>query len=287
MAISSKAQKVITELIDFVVKDYVSRASQNPKKDSGNPFTMALLEDFEPITHRLHGLRTSLGNQMEKIAEVIAKDAWGAENIKRKTNRDIQLPRNVFQTIDSILNRLSNSLTKSSYTSELKEIYDSCKNPSNDFENHTYEFDLEINDVENDNYHFLEMKGPDPNTTEVPGAKKRLLVEFAWGILNLKSKKVDAAFAIYYNNVFPRPYNNPKVMYYFENQGLLVHDAFWNFIGKDKNTFKKLVKIFNNYGNKNKKMIWDAFSQLVKVNEEIAAKKDPEIKTIVKKVNLK
>ena len=264
MAISSEAQKIIISLIDTVVQDYIGRSVKHPKKDSGNPFTMALLEDFEPITHRLHGLRTSLGSQMEKIAEVIACDAWGKENIKRKTNRDIQLPRNVFQTIDTILNRLSNAKSKSDYELELTEIKTACLKPTKESERHTYEFDLEIDDVKNEVYHFLEMKGPDPNTTEVPGAKKRLLVELAWGMLNLKQREVNAALAIYYNNVNPRPYNNPKVMYYFEQKGLLVHDAFWNFVGKDDATFKELIGIFNRYGTQNKKKIWDAFSKLVK-----------------------
>jgi hypothetical protein len=108
------------------------------------------------------------------------------------------------------------------------------------------------------------MKGPDPNTTEVPGAKKRLLAELAWGFFNRKFRNIDAKFAIYYNNVFPKPYKNPKVLYYFDpNGGLLVHDSFWNFIGRDNKTFIELIQIFQAYGKENKKKIWNGFSGLI------------------------
>ncbi len=263
MAISKKAAIQIFGLIDTAVQSYVTKAKNDPKKSSGNPFTTTLLEDFEPITHRIHGLRTSLGGQLEKIAEIIAIDAWGAENVKRKTNRNVRLPVNVYQTINNIVSGLNNNQTKSNYDKELEQIIQASKTPSKVFEEQTYEFDLEINDIKNSHYYFLEMKGPDPNTTEVPGAKRRLLSEFAWGLFNNGSKKFDTYLAIYYNNVFPKPYTNPKVLYYFEQKGLLVHDAFWNFIGRDDNTFNQLVEVFDSYGKKNNQEIWEAFSALV------------------------
>ena len=114
------------------------------------------------------------------------------------------------------------------------------------------------------------MKGPDPNTTEVPGAKKRLLVALAYGYLyvNKKSKKIDSRLAIYYNNNFPRPYRNPKVHYYFDpDGGLLIQDSFWNFIGKNEKTYGELIKLFEEYGKKNKKRIWEGFSKLILVNK--------------------
>ncbi len=109
----------------------------------------------------------------------------------------------------------------------------------------------------------LFQKQPSGLKTTVPGAKRRLLSEFAWGLFNNGSKKFDTYLAIYYNNVFPKPYTNPKVLYYFEPKGLLVHDAFWNFIGRDDNTFNQLVEIFDRYGKENNQEIWEAFSALV------------------------
>ena len=79
-------------------------------------------------------------------------------------------------------------------------------------------------------------------------------------------REVDALFAIYYNNVFPKPYKNPKVLYYFDpDGGLIVHDKFWNFIGRHDSTFAELVNIFREYGKKNKKKIWKGFSRLIKI----------------------
>lgn len=113
----------------------------------------------------------------------------------------------------------------------------------------------------------MEMKGPDPNTTEVPGAKKRLMVEMAWAYYQKKYNNVDSQFAIYYNNKYPKPYRNPKVLYYFDpDGGLLVHDLFWNFLGKNINTYTELLEIFKEYGKKNKKRIWNGFSKLVVEN---------------------
>lgn len=88
----------------------------------------------------------------------------------------------------------------------------------------------------------------------------------AWAYLNKKGENIDSIFSVYYNNKFPKPYRNPKVLYYFDpDGGLLVHDKFWNFIGKDDDTYSELLRIFSEYGRKNKKRIWDGFSKLIKV----------------------
>ena len=97
MAISKEATQKIYKLIDIIVLKYLSKAVVDPKQNSGNPFVMAILQDFEPLIHRIHGLKTSLGNEMEKIAEIIAIDTWGKENVIRKIRRNVILPRNVPQ----------------------------------------------------------------------------------------------------------------------------------------------------------------------------------------------
>jgi len=146
-------------------------------------------------------------------------------------------------------------------------IFNACQNPSKETEEHKYEFDLMIKDSSREHYFFLEMKGPDPNTTEVPGAKKRLLVALAYGFMKFKTKNIDTIFAIYYNNMFPKPYRNPKVHYYFDpDGGIIVHDQFWNFLGKNKSTFTEVVNIFDSYGKKNKRRIWAGFSKLIDIN---------------------
>ncbi len=267
MTISRKAEEQIYNLIDVIVNVYISRATADSGQNSGNPFVMALLENFEPLLHRIHGLKTSLGGEMEKIAEIIAIDAWGIGNVDRKTRRTFDLPINVFQTIDSIITDLSNAKKHSNYSHEIKKVIQSCENPSKDVRTCTYEFDLELFNIEKNHLYFLEMKGPDPNTTEVPGAKRRLLSELAWGYFNKKFKAIDSLFAIYYNNKYPKPYKNPKVLGYFDpDGGLLVHDNFWNFIGKNKDTYFELIKIFERYGKENKKRIWTEFSKLIKIN---------------------
>jgi hypothetical protein len=265
-AISQKAKRAITKQIDLVVKKYLKKAIESSNANSGNPFVMALLKDFEPLLHRIHGLKTSLGSEMEKIAEIIAIEAWGRDNIKRKINTNVQLPQNVFQIIDSIINNLSNAKKLSNYAEEKKLIIDACNNPSKKMEEHTYEFDLELFDEVEKHYYYLEMKGPDPNTTEVSGAKKRLLVSLAWCYLNNRTETIDSRLGIYYNNTYPRPYKNPKVHYYFDpDGGMIVHEDFWNFIGKNNTTYNELIKVFENYGKRNKKKIWDGFSKLIKV----------------------
>jgi hypothetical protein len=209
-------------------------------------------------------VKTSLGGEMEKIAEIIASDAWGQENVRRKFNVNVELPVNVFRIIDNIINNLSNAKKLSNYNEEKEKIIEACDNPSKEVESHTYEFDMELYDKENDHWYYLEMKGPDPNTTEVPGAKKRLLAVMSWAYYAKKYKKVDSKFAIYYNNTFPKPYKNPKVLYYFDpDGGLSVHEEFWNFVGDNPRTYSELLAIFREYGKKNKKRIWDGFSKLI------------------------
>jgi hypothetical protein len=100
-----------------------------------------------------------------------------------------------------------------------------------------------------------------------PWGKKRLMTGMAWAFYRKKHENIDSLFAIYYNNTFPRPYKNPKVLYYFDpDGGLLVSESFWNFPGKSKTTYTELLKIFREFGKKNKKRIWDGFSRLVKEN---------------------
>lgn len=262
--LSISAKKEITRLIHNVVDKYLDKAKNSPSSHSGNPFVLALLRDFEPLLHRIHGLKTSLGNEMEKIAEIIAKDSWGAPNVQRKMKINVQLPKNVFQTIDTIINDLSNAKRNSNYQNEKELLISALGNPSSTIEKHTYEFDLELFDKKNNKFYYLEMKGPDPNTTEVPGAKRRLLIAMCWSLLNKKPLDVEGLFAIYYNNQHPKPYSNPKVRYYFDPEGgIIVQENFWNFLGKNKNTYAELLNLFDSYGRKNKKRIWDGFSKLI------------------------
>ena len=87
-SISKSAQQRISKLVQVVVDKYLEKALNKPGSNSGNPFVLALLKDFEPLLHRIHGLKTSLGSEMEKIAEIIARETWGNNNVKRKVNVD-------------------------------------------------------------------------------------------------------------------------------------------------------------------------------------------------------
>lgn len=270
MSLSIATKNKVNSLIDQVVNKYLNKAKDKPKANSGNPFVMALLRDFEPLLHRIHGLKTSLGNELEKIAEIIAIDAWGINNVKRKLNVNVNLPKNVFQTIDTIINNLSNAKTLSDYNNEKTLVINACKNPSDKKEQHTYEFDLLIKDASANHIYMLEMKGPDPNTTEVPGAKKRLLVALAWSYFEFDTDNIDFRFAIYYNNKYPKVYKNPKVHYYFNpDGGTIIQDEFWNFLGKSESTYLDLITLFEAYGKKNKDRIWNGFSKLININNKI------------------
>jgi hypothetical protein len=223
MSLSKKAEEEITKLIEKTVNKYIKKAEGKPLANSGNPFVMALLKDFEPLLHRIHGLKTSLGSEMEKIAMIIAITSWGENNVRRKIKDVVSLPQNVFQTIDTIINNLSNAQTLSDYEREKLSVLDACRKPSIAFETYTYEFDLVLKDSATNHIYILEMKGPDPNTTEVPGAKRRALVAIAWAYFKYRTNLIDSRLAIYYNNKHPKPYKNPKVHYYFNPRGRLKH----------------------------------------------------------------
>lgn len=161
-AISITARKKITKQIDLVVNQYLQKALKSNIANSGNPFVLALLKDFEPLLHRIHGLKTSLGSEMEKIAEIIAVESWGKSNVKRKINLNVSLPKNVFQKIDSLLNGLSNVKFHPNYKNEKKEIFKACERPTKESENHRYEFDLMLYDSDKKHYYYLEMKWSRP-----------------------------------------------------------------------------------------------------------------------------
>jgi len=84
--------------------------------------------------------------------------------------------------------------------------------------------------------------------------------------INVLSENIDSQLAIYYNNKYPKVYKNPKVHYYFNPEGgTIVQEDFWNFLGKDKQTFILLTNMFEAYGKINKKKIWEGFSKLIEV----------------------
>lgn len=266
MSLSIKAKEEINNLIDEVVKKYIGKATDKPKANSGNPFVLALLKDFDPLIHSIHGLKTSLGVQLEKIAEIIAIDAWGSSNVQRNLNVKVVLPKNVFQAIDTIINDLTAVKTFSDYEREKRKVIEACKYASKDTEQHTYEYDLIITDPKSKHTYILEMKTPDPNTTEVKGAKQRLLAAFAWAYLDKSSENIDSQLAIYYNNKHPNVYKNGKVHNFFNpDGGTIVQESFWNFIGKNPETYYSLTKLFESYGETNKKEIWSGFSKLINI----------------------
>ena len=164
------------------------------------------------------------------------------------------------------MSNLTNVKNHPNYSSEKKTIVSAIKKSSKRTQEHKYEFDLKLYDTSQKQFYYIEMKGPDPNTTEVPGAKRRLLTALAFGIIKHKTTKVDMALGVYYNNKSPKPYKNPKVLNYFDPAGdIKVHEAFWNFIGKNNSTYSELLKLFENYGKRNKKKIWDGFSKLIDI----------------------
>ncbi len=263
-AISQTAKNKIEEQINLVVDKYLKKSNDAPLANSGNPFVIALLKNFEPLLHRLHGLKGSLGNQMEIISEIIAIEAWGEGSVFRNHKEEVSLPVNVFQEINSILNNLSDVKCHPNYQKEKERVIDACCRASSEKETHTYEFDLLLSDIKEHRYYCIELKGPDPNTTEVPGAKMRLLTSIAFLYMKYKTKNIDSIIGIYYNNKFPKPYKNPKILNYFDPEyDMKVHSDFWNFIGKNPNTFPELLEIFEKYGEKNKGRIWDGFSKLI------------------------
>ena len=264
-SISDSATKAITNLIDSKVNDYLGRAKASPKANSGNPFVKTLMKDFDPLVHRIHGLKTAMGNQLEKIAEILAVSGWGPGNVIHNDRVNITLPSNVFQTIDTILNLLSESKNIPDYPAEKQQLIEAIKNPSPTSETHRYEFDLSIYDPEANHKYYIEMKGADPNTTEIPGAKKRLLSLMCHAFVNENVKDADCILAIYYNNQFPNEYSNPKVKGIFDlHDGVFVQEDFWNFLGKDNHTYTDLLEIFETYGDQNKQRILEGFSALLR-----------------------
>ncbi len=262
-ALKYNAVKEIKILLDNMLAKHLEKANIQPKIHSGNPFVLALFKEFEPLMHRIHGMKTSLGSQLEKIAEIIAVQNFTQPNVQRNLNINISLPRNVFAEIDRIINELSNAQNLSDYQREKDLVLLACQNPSAESESHTYEFDLIITNPATANKTIIEMKGPDPNTTEVPGAKKRLLVGLAWLYLE-GHRDIDCKLGIYYNNKSPNPYKNAKVFSYFNpNGGLLTQEQFWNYLGLNVKTYTELIQIFNLYGDKNKGRILNSFHNLI------------------------
>src|SRR5258708_2245612 len=135
-AIPLKAKRKITKLIEGVVDRYLIKAQSNPKSNSGNPFVLAMLKDFEPLLHNIHGLKTSLGGELEKIAEMIAVEAWGEKNVFRKQKITVKLPQRTFQKIDSILSDLTNVKVHPNYKNEKKAVLKTLVQRTNRFQEH-------------------------------------------------------------------------------------------------------------------------------------------------------
>ena len=210
-------------------------------KTSGNPFIDLIFGKYSNLKSFIHGMATTLGSDYEIIARKI-----GQANPRFVEAKKIafigKISNGESAAIKHIAKDLEEKETDANYDREIGEIY---KAVQKDMRDNKITIDLFLKDKNGKEY-YIEMKGPDPNKKEVRAAKEDLLNVVAMKKREVKledfNKKVSIIFGVYYNNN-EGEYKNWKVSPMFEkNNGLLVQEEFWDFIG-GSGTFEELLKV--------------------------------------------
>lgn len=229
-------------------------------KNSGNPFIDLIFGKYSNLKTFIHGMATTLGSDYEIIARKIAQaNPFFLEAKKIALNGKISNGESA--TIKHIAKDLEEKQRDANYDREIAEIY---KAPKKDIRDIKITVDLFLKDKHGKEY-YIEMKGPDPNKKEVRAAKEDLLNVVAMKKREVKledfNKKVSVIFGVYYNNNNGE-YKNWKVSPMFEkNNGLLVQEAFWDFIG-GLGTFNELLKVIKEVRDEVKPVIKKAIDEI-------------------------
>jgi hypothetical protein len=224
---------------DITAKLKKKLAEYDFRKKSGNPFIDVIFGKYSNIKSFIHGTATMLGSEYELMARQIAQSNPSFVEAKKLvlTGKISSAEKSV---ITDIVKNLEESGNGSDYDKEVKSVFAAS---SSSIKPTRITIDLYLKD-KNEKEYFIEMKGPDPNKKEVRAAKQDLLNIVAIkkrdvNLLNF-NKKVSIIFGVYYNNT-NKKYQNWKVSPLFEDRkGLLVQEAFWDFLG-GSGTYKDIL----------------------------------------------
>ena len=237
MSLSNELKETIKSELTEKLKHKLN--SYDFSKKSGNPFVDVIFGKYSNIKSFIHGTATMLGSEYEIIARQIAQSNPSFVKAQKLVLTG-KISSSEKSTITDIVKNLEETGSGSDYNAEVKAIFSAS---NNNLKPTRITIDLYLKDKMGKEY-FVEMKGPDPNKKEVRAAKEDLLniVAIKKREVSLKdfNKKVCIVFGVYYNNT-SKKYQNWKVSPLFEEgKGLLVQEAFWDFLG-GPGTYKDIL----------------------------------------------
>ena len=223
------------------------------------PFLARIIQDSEKIAAYsfIHSLATSLGMSLyEEVSVIISKT--NCEECFRNYGVGGVISQDQKTVIEKIILELRNKQRSPNIKKEIQTVLKANRqNASSQKSGNIADFYMRRKGKE----FYFEIKTVKPNIDVFKESKTKLL---EW---TARRRKVIYPFLAFpYNPYHPKPYNRFTHSNFVKiNEDFLVAEKYWDFLG-GKNTFPKLLDIFDCIGKKYKK-------ELVKKFKEIAREK--------------
>jgi len=211
------------------------------------PFHTRLLgKDRMALFSFVHSLNTNFGATIfEPVAKELAKTKF--KIVKSQVSVGNQISEVAQRVIQNIMDELTAAQTKPNKTQEIEAIRKVCREGDMRTIKPT-RVDVLLENHKNELF-LIDIKTAKPNKGGFKEFKRTLLEWTACMLAEKPQANVHTLIAIPYNPYDPKPYSRWTMAGMLDlQQELKVAEEFWNFLG-EKNTYEKLLDIFERVGN--------------------------------------
>ncbi len=259
MPLSPTVQEEIKKIVLSKLRRKIRNFSE--REDMNKPFYFKLFSKRVVFTASLlQSIFTWFGGKWEDFAEIIARENF--PRVERMYRLRGKITSKELIVIDNILKELDKGIRQPNIERTKEEIlkaYD--KNDVHKDTSHIVNLFVETEDGME---YYFELKTVKPNKKEVRAAKRNFLEVLAMRHKEKDLNKVHVFLALPFNPYFSEEYSRWTVIRFFRsNSDLLIGRDFWNFLGGE-NTYKDLLKVFEEIGNDLKDIIENTIDQLVR-----------------------
>lgn len=225
--------KIIKVEINSFARKFLADYSKGGKKVSNiinkrnNPFIIALGKDIAVYSALMRSLDSSLGNRIEKIAKIIARQNYDVQGVVEG-----YISKKSIRAIASLLESYKNG-SKKPKDKDLESIYQPAGS-QNQFKRHISDYYLTLKSDHNQKF-LVELKiGGDLDNKKARSEKEALLEQY---VILRNSKKIRSTdnvkilFCTAYNkNGEGKKWTQERVRQFFPDNEIMVGKDFWNFI---------------------------------------------------------
>jgi hypothetical protein len=254
MALSLAQKRNIRDLLSHKIE---AKLKSYGRETTSMPFLARLIQDNEKIAAYsfIHSMATTLGMSIyEDVSLIIA--AENSDECLRNYGVGGAISKEQKSVISNIIAGLRNGERKANIANEIREVL-SAPYKGGRFQKSGSIADFYMRKGRREYY--FEIKTVKPNIDVFEKSKTKLLEWVA-----RRRKKINVFLAFPYNPYHPKPYSRfTEVGMMDSPNDFLVGDEYWDFIG-GANTFRPLLKVFDEVGREFKERLKAKFKQIAK-----------------------